>query len=129
MKRTFFVLLLMMTALVGFSQTMARRNPNFRKSTVYTDPSKSVTPPTYHNGEPIHVVYARVENGDTALIVYLPEVDIDLLSRFYEFSDTRHGRRLVSNVKKVYPYAKTAALKLQEFDSIMARTTSPKAPS
>ncbi len=123
MKRTFLVLLLMMTALVGFSQTMARRNPNFRKSTVYTDPSKSVTPPTYHNGEPIHVVYARVENGDTALIVYLPEVDIDLLSRFYEFSDTRHGRRLVSNVKKVYPYAKTAALKLQEFDSIMARTS------
>lgn len=70
----------------------------------------------------MHVVYGRVEHGDTLLIVYLPEVDIDLLNRYYEFADTHHGRRLVNNVRKVYPYAKTAALKLQEFDSIMAQT-------
>lgn len=122
MKKTLLVLLLALTALVGFSQPLARRTPNFRKGNPYTNEANSVTPPTYYKGDPLHVVYGRVENGDTLLIVYLPEVDIDLLNRYYEFADTRHGRRLVSNVRKVYPYAKTAALKLQEFDSIIANT-------
>ncbi len=54
------------------------------------------------------------------LIVYLPEVDIDLLSRYYEITQTRQGRRLVYNVKKVYPYAKIAGEKMKEYDTILA---------
>lgn len=121
MKKTILVILVMMATLAGFSQPMARRSPNIRRQ-AYTNDANSVTPPSYYKGEPMHVVYGRIQDGDTLLIVYLPEVDIDLLNRYYEFADTRHGRRLVSNVRKVYPYAKTAALKLQEFDSIMAQT-------
>ncbi len=121
MKKTILVILVMMATLAGFSQPMARRAPNIRRQ-AYTNDANSVTPPSYYKGEPMHVVYGRIQDGDTLLIVYLPEVDIDLLNRYYEFADTRHGRRLVSNVRKVYPYAKTAALKLQEFDSIMAQT-------
>ena len=67
------------------------------------------------------VVYGRIEpNGDTTLIVYLPEVDIDLMQRYLQIIDTRQGRRLASNVKKVYPYAKLAGTKMQEYDSILA---------
>lgn len=54
------------------------------------------------------------------LIVYLPEVDIDLLSRYYEITQTRQGRRLVYNVKKVYPYAKIAGEKMKEYDTMLA---------
>ena len=69
------------------------------------------------------VVYGRIEeNGDTTLIVYLPEVDIDLMQRYLQITDTWQGRRLANNVKKVYPYAKLAGEKMQEYDSILANT-------
>ena len=68
----------------------------------------------------LHVVYGRIDGRDTILIVYLPEVDIDLMSRYYEIIDSRQGRRLVSNVRKVFPYAKLAGNKLQEFDTLLA---------
>ena len=130
MKRTLLVLLLVMTALVGFSQApKVPKGPRVIKSytaAVRSTPtavsSSPTTAATLDPNAKLHVVYGRVENGDTLIIVYLPEVDIDLLNRYYEFADTRQGRRLVSNVRKVYPYAKTAALKLQEFDSIIAKT-------
>ena len=67
------------------------------------------------------MVYGRIdENGDTTLIVYLPEVDIDLMQRYLQITDTRQGKRLAANVKKVYPYAKLAGAKMQEYDSILA---------
>ena len=67
-----------------------------------------------------NVVYARIEGDDTILIVHLPEVDIDLMNRYYQIAETRQGRKLVSNVRKVYPYARLASDKLQEYDSILA---------
>lgn len=131
MKRTILVMLLMLTAIAAFSQAPTRKpkGPHVIKSytaAVRSTPtavsSSPTTAATLDPNAKLHVVYGRVENGDTLIIVYLPEVDIDLLNRYYEFADTRQGRRLVSNVRKVYPYAKTAALKLQEFDSIIAKT-------
>ncbi len=69
------------------------------------------------------VVYARIEeNGDTTLMVFLPEVDIDLMQRYLQITDTWQGRRLASNVRKVFPYAKLAGAKMQEYDSIIANT-------
>ena len=69
-------------------------------------------------------MYGRIEGNDTLLIVYLPEVDINLMSRYYEITETRQGRRLVSNVRKVYPYAKLASDKLQEYDTLLATASS-----
>ena len=66
---------------------------------------------------------SQAQNGDTTLIVYLPEVDIDLMQRYLQITDTRQGRRLASNVKKVYPYAKLAGAKMQEYDSVLAHVT------
>ena len=58
------------------------------------------------------------------MIVFLPEVDIDLMQRYLQITDTRQGRRLANNVKKVYPYAKLAGAKMQEYDSILANVDS-----
>ena len=70
------------------------------------------------------VVYGRIdENGDTTLVVYMPEVNIDLMQRYLQITDTRQGRRLANNVKKVYPYAKLAGAKMHEYDSILANVS------
>ena len=135
MKKTMIAILLVMASLSGFSQTDRPLARTFRVDRTYTTKASntpipvSSSPNTASNldqSNTLHVVYGRVENGDTLFIVYLPEVDIDLLSRYYEFAETRQGMRLVKNVKKVYPYAKTAALKLQEFDSIIAQSDGKK---
>ena len=68
----------------------------------------------------VNVVYGRIdENGDTTLIVRLPEVDINLMNHYYEITETASGRRLVRNVKKAYPYAKLAGQKFHEYDTLL----------
>ena len=90
-------------------------------------PHQSVSESQTINGRTGTVVYGRIdEKGDTTLIVYLPEMDIHLLGRYYEIIDSRQGRRLANNVRKVYPYAKMAAVKLQEYDSLLCVTESER---
>ena len=126
MKRiAIFALIALMTT-TGFAQMMGKtKKVTIVKKTV-EQPKSSVI--DFSNpSEPITgtVVYGRIEeNGDTTLIVYLPEVDIDLMQRYLQITDTRQGRRLANNVKKVYPYAKLAGAKMQEYDSILANVTS-----
>lgn len=115
MKKTLLVIALLMASASAFSQFIARPG-NMHKSK-----AKVVT--TMPDETKRTVVYARIEGNDTILIVHLPEVDIDLMNRYYEITETRQGRRLVSNVRKVYPYAKLANDKLQEYDTILARAT------
>lgn len=68
----------------------------------------------------VNVVYGRIEeNGDTTLIVMLPEVEINLMNHYYEITETAAGRRLVRNVKKAYPYAKLAGQKFHEYDTLL----------
>ena len=117
MKKTLFVILLMMaTATTTFSQVRihAVSAPKRPKPVATTQPEEMQR----------NVVYARIEGNDTILIVKLPEVDIDLMNRYYQIAETRQGRRLVSNVRKVYPYARLACDKLQEYDTILAHASS-----
>lgn len=123
MKKIAIFLLLVTVTLTGFSQRANRKiNIHHSRNAAAPISSSPSTASTFDPNRQMNVVYGQIHNGDTLFVVYLPEVDIDLLNRYYEFADSRHGRRLVSNVRKVYPYAKTAALKLQEFDSIIANT-------
>ena len=126
MKRIALVALIALMSLTGFAQMIAKGDHAKKKVVVIkkqeTKPRSAVvdfsnpTQPTQGS-----VVYGRIdENGDTTLIVYLPEVDIDLMQRYLQITDTRQGRRLASNVKKVYPYAKLAGAKMQEYDSLLA---------
>ena len=123
MKKTLLVILLMLASATAFSQFIARPGKGHATKKLAT-PTIAATAPTSVEEMQRNVVYARIEGNDTLLIVYLPEIDIDLLSRYYEIAETRQGRRLVSNVHKVYPYAKLASDKLQEYDSILANANS-----
>lgn len=128
MKRIALIALLALMSLTGFAQMIAKGEAAKKKLTInmkQPEPQSAVV--DFSNPvEPVKsgsVVYGRIdENGDTTLIVYLPEVDIDLMQRYLQITDTRQGRRLASNVKKVYPYAKLAGTKMQEYDSIIANT-------
>ena len=109
-----FAILSVMVSFNSFGQFIVKGG-NVRRQA-----QQSVTPAQDLNGRTGTVVYGRIdENGDTTLIVYLPEMDIHLLGRYYEIVETRQGQRLANNVRKVYPYARMAASKLQEFDSIL----------
>lgn len=55
-----------------------------------------------------HPVYALVQNGDTILLSTLDEAVIQPRKRSAVTRDLRQYRRLIYNVKKVYPYAKLA---------------------
>ena len=130
MKRIVLVALIALMSLTGFAQMISKVDPTRKKVVLLkkqdAQPKSSVVDfsnPT----EPVKgsVVYGRIEeNGDTTLIVYLPEVDIDLMQRYLQIIETNKGRRLANNVKKVYPYAKLAGTKMQEYDSLLANIPS-----
>lgn len=127
MKKTLFVILLMMVSATAFSQIKVHAGKGIKVQ----KPAPAVATPTVAAPAPAsmeemqrNVVYARIEGDDTILIVHLPEVDIDLMNRYYQIAETRQGRKLVSNVRKVYPYARLASDKLQEYDSILAHAGS-----
>jgi hypothetical protein len=79
--------------------------------------------PAFSQNYDVIVVKAKVENGDTLPMMYLPEVRIKGYIIYRTPADQRRFDRLARNVKKVYPYARLAGLKLQEFDSMMAGLT------
>ena len=122
MKKVALTALIVLMTFSGFAQMLGKT----KTYTISRTAPKSSVVDFSNTSEPITgtVVYGRIEeNGDTTLIVYLPEVDIDLMQRYLQITDTRQGRRLASNVKKVYPYAKLAGAKMQEYDSVLAHVT------
>ena len=126
MKRIALAVFVALMSLTGLAQTTAKPKVIQVKRTETPAPKSSVI--DFSNpADPITgtVVYGKIdENGDTLLIVYLPEVDIDLMQRYLQITSTNKGRRLANNVKKVYPYAKLASAKMQEYDSVLANVTS-----
>ena len=127
MKKIVLYAVIAMMSLTGYSQMIAKGDSTKKKALVVKKPAtskpQSAVVDFSNPAEPTtgSVVYGRIdENGDTTLVVYLPEVNIDLMQRYLQITDTRQGRRLASNVRKVYPYAKLAGAKMQEYDSILA---------
>ncbi len=121
MKKTFLAILFLMVATTGFSQLVSQGG----KVLKVTVKSKKAPVENVSSKDKLNVVYGRVEGNDTLLIVYLPEVDIDLMNRYYQINETRQGRRLVNNVRKVYPYAKIAGELLQTYDTLLATVSNP----
>lgn len=121
MKKTLLAILFLMAATTGFSQLVSQGG----KVLKVTVKSKKTPVESVSSQDKLNVVYGRVEGDDTLLIVYLPEVDIDLMNRYYQISETRQGRRLVNNVRKVYPYAKIAGKLLQTYDTLLATVSNP----
>ena len=61
-----------------------------------------------------NVLYGLVIDGDTILVSSIEEVYIRPMRKFNSNREMRKYRRLVRNVKKVYPYAKLAKRKYNE---------------
>ena len=102
MKQAFFCVLILL-GLNSFSQNVNR---------IQATPESKMT------------VFAKVENGDTIPIVQLPEIKVYAIRVFEGKRDIRSIQRMIYNVKKAYPYARLAGLKLQEYESILESTKS-----
>lgn len=66
------------------------------------------------------IVYSTVIDGDTLIIIPLDEVEIKAKRSRKNKRHIRRTNRLIRYVKKVYPYAKIAGRKLQEYDSLLS---------
>lgn len=73
------------------------------------------------------VVAYKVENGDTIYIVHLRDLVVRAPRKFKSKADERNYWKLVYNVKRVYPYAKLAGIKLQELNEQYLSLNSEKA--
>ncbi|MEN8201864.1 MAG: DUF4294 domain-containing protein [Bacteroidota bacterium] len=67
-----------------------------------------------------------IEGQDTIPVVELPEVRIYERQDFEYLYLKRRYRRLIRNVKKAYPYAKIAGIKLKELDDQLASLENEK---
>ena len=125
MKRIVLIALVVLMSFGGYAQMVNKtKKVIVVKRPTATAPKSSVVDFSSDMSN-VNVVYGRItENGDTLLIVNLPEVDINLMQRYLQITDTRQGKRLANNVRKVYPYAKLAGDKMKEYDSIIANTSS-----
>jgi len=72
------------------------------------------------------VVFAKVIGGDTIPMVQLPEIPVYALRLFDNRRDIKKIERLIYNVKKVYPYARLAGIKLRQYETKLQGITSEK---
>lgn len=71
-------------------------------------------------------VKATIIKNDTIPIIILPKIDIVSTPIIRNKREWRRYIRLVRNVKKVYPYAKLASIKLQEYDVLLKNAKNEK---
>ena len=72
------------------------------------------------------VVFARIIDGDTVPIIPLPEINVYSFKIIKSKRKARQLSRIIKNVKKVYPYAKLAGIKLKEYNEIFSTMVSEK---
>lgn len=68
---------------------------------------------------PVKTRQAVIENGDTIPYIELPTVRIFAPRVFKSRAEEFRYTRLVRNVKKVYPYARLAGIKFQEYSEML----------
>ena len=74
--------------------------------------------------QPKHIITAKVVDGDTIPYYNLATVNVSSARMLMSEKGKRNFDKLVWNVKKVYPYAKIAGLKLREYNDILAKVPS-----
>ena len=72
------------------------------------------------------VVRAKIVESDTIPIIDLPTVTIFSMPVFKSDREARRFDKLARNVKKVYPYAKAAGVKYNEYSLILAKVKDEK---
>ncbi|NPD44708.1 MULTISPECIES: DUF4294 domain-containing protein [unclassified Lentimicrobium] len=68
------------------------------------------------------VIPAYIENGDTIYVEFLNEVEVKAPLVFDSKRNAKRYSRVVRYVKKVYPYAKVAGIKMREYEAILEKT-------
>ncbi len=68
---------------------------------------------------------ALVYRGDTLPVMHIPEINVYDVNKYNYLKSWRY-RRTISNVKKAYPYAIVANLKLKRLDNQLAEVKSKK---
>lgn len=68
---------------------------------------------------PLHARKAVIENGDTIPYIELPTVRIFAPRIFKNRAEEFRYTRLVRNVKRVYPYARLAGIKFNEYSELL----------
>ncbi len=68
-----------------------------------------------------YVIKAFVIGGDTTLIIDLPEYGVNAKMTRKIRKQIKRNERLVYNVKKVYPYARLAGIKLNEYEVLLKK--------
>ena len=66
------------------------------------------------------IVWAVVEGSDTVPIMSLPEVNVFAPMIFKNEKQKQQYNKLVYNVKKAYPYAVLAGIKIREYDATLS---------
>lgn len=79
---------------------------------------------SFSQGKP-EIVKATVNQGDTIPLIELREVTIFSWANRSK-KQIRHLNKLMRNVKKVYPYAKLAGIKLIEYEDTLASVSTDK---
>ncbi len=69
--------------------------------------------------------YAKIVDGDTVPVVILDEVNVSAY-RIVKRGEFRRMQRLIRYVKKVYPFAKLAGIKLKEYNEILLQVEDKK---
>jgi len=77
--------------------------------------------------KPVQLVKCVVIEGDTFVYTVLPTFHFFSPKVFRSKKEKEHYYRLVYNVKKVYPYARLAGIKLREYNELMLKAKSDKA--
>lgn len=72
------------------------------------------------------VVPAKIVDGDTIPFYTLPEVTVFTFRPFKSAKDEQKVKRLINNIKKVYPYAKLAAAKMKYYDQMAQNASSER---
>ncbi len=72
------------------------------------------------------VVPAKIIDGDTLPYYTLPAVTVFTFKPFKSAKEEQRVKRLINNVKKVYPYAKLAAAKMKYYDQMAQNATSER---
>lgn len=70
------------------------------------------------------IVIAKIVDGDTLITYNLPEHMVSAKLPHKLRSLARKNSRLIYNVKKVYPYAKLAGIKLSEYEEVLKNAES-----
>ncbi|MBN2173164.1 MAG: DUF4294 domain-containing protein [Bacteroidales bacterium] len=65
------------------------------------------------------IVVAEIHDDDTLIVASLPEYCVTGKLKWKFKKELRRHDRLVYNVKKVYPYAKLAGIKLNEYETVL----------